>query len=94
MEQQFILWVTNEIASSVHFIQQLTRLEEYHRFYVDRFEAALVGHPDQSAVQVVRYKRKLRDHSEQIGIIEGLINYVNLRQASLVSVLKVTQSQA
>ena len=94
MEHQFILWVTNEIASSVHFIQELTRLEEYHRFYVDRFEAALVGHPDQSAAQVVRYKRKLRDHSEQIGIIEGLINYVNLRQASLVSVLKVTQSQA
>lgn len=92
MELQLTAWVAQEIDSSVKVIQQLSRLEDYHRFYASRFEEALEGHPHPDSFQAVRYKRKLRDLSEQIAIIEGLIHHVNLRQASLVSVLKVAES--
>ena len=87
MEQQLREWVTQEIDFSDNFIQQLTRLAEYHRYYIDRFEEALVGHPFPASAQAARYRRKLRDHSEQVDIIESLIGQVQLRQRILTSLL-------
>ena len=88
MEQQLRAWVTQEIDFSSNLVLQLTRLAEYHRFYIYRFGEALVDQPAPAGGQAERWRRKLRDHSEQFDIVASLIGQVQSRQTILTSLLQ------